>query len=166
MHIPCTFTGREWDSETGLYYFRARFLHAQLGRFCSRDPIEYEGDLNLVEYVRDNPMNRADPTGLFFGFGYGNYCGYSRSPEGRCDSTWRWPGSGRRGAPPIDEVDAACLWHDCCLFSWWKVILYPRRCYCNLSFCSQVRIADCRGNPGCEYAQIKILQACIVIGWM
>ena len=36
---PFTFTGREWDSETGLYYYRARFYAAQLGRFCSRDPL-------------------------------------------------------------------------------------------------------------------------------
>ncbi len=43
-----TYTGRQLDAETGLYYYRARFFAAQLGRFCSRDPIGYEGrDVNL-----------------------------------------------------------------------------------------------------------------------
>jgi RHS repeat-associated protein len=33
------FTGREWDSETGLYYLRARHLDPKLGRFISEDPL-------------------------------------------------------------------------------------------------------------------------------
>jgi RHS repeat-associated protein len=36
---PYTFTGREWDKETGLYYYRARYYDAQIGRFISFDPI-------------------------------------------------------------------------------------------------------------------------------
>jgi RHS repeat-associated protein len=36
-----TFTGREFDAETGLYHFRNRYYHAQLGRFVTRDPIAY-----------------------------------------------------------------------------------------------------------------------------
>ena len=31
-----TYTGRQLDTETGLYYYRARCLHAQLGRFCEQ----------------------------------------------------------------------------------------------------------------------------------
>jgi len=34
-----SFTGREWDSETGSYYLRARYLDPKLGRFISEDPI-------------------------------------------------------------------------------------------------------------------------------
>ena len=36
---PYTFTGRRFDEETGIYQFRYRYYHAQLGRFVSRDPL-------------------------------------------------------------------------------------------------------------------------------
>ncbi len=38
---PVLYTGRDLDPETGLYYYRARYYSADLGRFTSRDPIEY-----------------------------------------------------------------------------------------------------------------------------
>ena len=58
-----TYTGRQLDAETGLYYYRARLMHAQLGRFCSRDPIWYRAGVNLIEYVWNAPINRVDPEG-------------------------------------------------------------------------------------------------------
>ena len=36
---PSSFTGREWDEETGLYYYRARYYDPEVGRFISFDPI-------------------------------------------------------------------------------------------------------------------------------
>jgi RHS repeat-associated protein len=33
------FTGREWDPEIGLYYYRSRYYSAESGRFLSEDPI-------------------------------------------------------------------------------------------------------------------------------
>jgi len=46
---PYFFTGRQLDSETGLFYFRARYYDASLGQFISRDPIGASGTLyNLV----------------------------------------------------------------------------------------------------------------------
>ncbi len=35
------FTGRYLDSETGLWYFRARYFDNELGRFISRDPLGF-----------------------------------------------------------------------------------------------------------------------------
>jgi RHS repeat-associated protein len=31
------FTGREWDPEAGLYYYRARYYDPKIGRFLSED---------------------------------------------------------------------------------------------------------------------------------
>ena len=46
------FTGREFDAETGLYYYRARYYHPGLGRFVGEDPIRFRGgDWNLYAYV-------------------------------------------------------------------------------------------------------------------
>ncbi len=58
------FTGREWDPETGLYYYRARYYDPRLGRFVSEDPIRLSGGLNFFAYVSNNPILRTDPLGL------------------------------------------------------------------------------------------------------
>lgn len=48
------FTGREFDSFTGLHYYRARYYDANLGRFISEDPIGFAGgDVNLFGYVKN-----------------------------------------------------------------------------------------------------------------
>ena len=59
------FTGREWDTETGLYYYRARYYDAAAGRFTSADPIGLLGGQNLYTYARGNPVNSGDPSGLW-----------------------------------------------------------------------------------------------------
>ena len=58
------YTGREFDEETGLYYYRARYYDAAVGRFISQDPIGFNaGDGNLYRYVFNSPTNFTDPTG-------------------------------------------------------------------------------------------------------
>ena len=65
------FTGREWDAETGLYYYRARYYDPELGRFISRDPIGFEsGDANLFRYARNSPIRFRDPTGTLTALEY------------------------------------------------------------------------------------------------
>src|SRR6266542_2765226 len=49
-----TYTGREWDKETGLYYYRARYYDPIEGRFISNDPIGFKGGINLFNYVGNN----------------------------------------------------------------------------------------------------------------
>ncbi|WP_017324319.1 RHS repeat-associated core domain-containing protein [Synechococcus sp. PCC 7336] len=59
-----SFTGREFDEETGLYYFRARYLDPSTGQFISQDPIGFAaGDVNLYRYVGNSPLNFIDPSG-------------------------------------------------------------------------------------------------------
>jgi RHS repeat-associated protein len=59
------FTGREFDSFTGLQFSRARWNDPNLGRFISEDPIGFSGgDVNLYGYVKSNSINRTDPMGL------------------------------------------------------------------------------------------------------
>ncbi|MCR9296031.1 MAG: AHH domain-containing protein, partial [bacterium] len=59
------YTGREWDSATGLYDYRARNYDPGLGRFLSQDPIGFlAGDTNLYRYVNNSPINFVDPFGL------------------------------------------------------------------------------------------------------
>jgi RHS repeat-associated protein len=63
---PFTYTGREQDTESGLFYYRARSYDPNVGRFLEPDPIGFGGDSpNLYLYVRDNPTNFTDPLGLW-----------------------------------------------------------------------------------------------------
>jgi RHS repeat-associated protein len=57
------FTGREWDPETGLYYYRARYYDPKIGRFISEDRSRFRGGINLYSYVANNPTNFVDPDG-------------------------------------------------------------------------------------------------------
>ncbi|MBS1972315.1 MAG: hypothetical protein JSU04_18560 [Bdellovibrionales bacterium] len=59
------YTGREYDIESGKYYYRARQYDPLAGRFLSKDPIGFEGgDSNLYGYVSNDPINFIDPQGL------------------------------------------------------------------------------------------------------
>ena len=87
---PVTYTGRRLDSETGLYYYRARYYDPKLGRFLTRDPIEYRGSQwNLYQYTNSNPTSYIDPLGL------GTYHHWFMR-------YWKTPGKGQ------EKVDAMC----------------------------------------------------------
>jgi RHS repeat-associated protein len=59
------FTGREWDSEIGQYFYRARYYGPGIGRFESEDPLGFaSGDTNLFRYVRNAPILFSDPSGM------------------------------------------------------------------------------------------------------
>ena len=57
---PYLFTGRRYDEESSLYYYRARMYKPEIGRFLQPDPIGYKDSMNLYLYVGNNPLNRLD----------------------------------------------------------------------------------------------------------
>ena len=61
---PFRYTARESDSETGLYYYRARYYDTTSGRFLSEDPLEFAGGFNFYRYVSNRPLDFRDPLGL------------------------------------------------------------------------------------------------------
>ncbi len=62
---PYMFTGRRFDFETGLYYYRARYYNPYIGRFLQTDPVGYGAGMNLYRYCRNNPLGFVDPSGLW-----------------------------------------------------------------------------------------------------
>ena len=67
------FTDQEEDSETGLYYYGARYYDPEVASFYSQDPAVYDERLfemlsdpqmlNSYAYVRNNPVKYVDPSG-------------------------------------------------------------------------------------------------------
>jgi RHS repeat-associated protein len=64
---PYGFTGRRYDDKSGLYYYRARYLDPESGRFTTRDPLGIWADGhntgNGYTYAGNNPWTMVDPTG-------------------------------------------------------------------------------------------------------
>ena len=58
------FTGRDFDKETNLYYYRSRTMHPGLGRFMQYDPLLFVDGFNLYSYVNNNPLFFTDQFGL------------------------------------------------------------------------------------------------------
>ncbi|NLW48477.1 MAG: hypothetical protein GXY86_14235, partial [Firmicutes bacterium] len=61
------FTGKDLDEDIGLYYFNARWMDSETGRFISEDTAPVDPNdprtLNFYMYCWNNPINYIDPTG-------------------------------------------------------------------------------------------------------
>jgi RHS repeat-associated protein len=65
---PYLWNGRRYDSYTGLYYYRTRYLDPTVGRFTTQDTIGIWGDVSNLgngrAYVGNSPWTYIDPFGL------------------------------------------------------------------------------------------------------
>ena len=63
---PYLFNSKELDSETGLYYYGARYLDPSEGMWLSVDPLfeKYVG-MSPYQYCHNNPIVKIDPNGMW-----------------------------------------------------------------------------------------------------
>jgi RHS repeat-associated protein len=62
---PFGFAGGLYDRDTGLVRFGARDYDPETGRWTAKDPILFAGgDANLYGYVKNDPVNWIDSSGL------------------------------------------------------------------------------------------------------
>ncbi|MBI4979486.1 MAG: RHS repeat-associated core domain-containing protein [Spirochaetes bacterium] len=57
-----TYTGREYDRDAGLYYYRSRHYMPNLGRFDRSD--DMRSGKNWYAYANNNPLKYTDPYGF------------------------------------------------------------------------------------------------------
>jgi RHS repeat-associated protein len=58
------FSSKEWQANTGLYYYGYRFYEPETQRWVNRDPIGENGGNNLYGFVGNRPSTAIDPFGM------------------------------------------------------------------------------------------------------
>ncbi|EKE01269.1 MAG: Rhs-like protein, partial [uncultured bacterium] len=65
------YTGQQYDVETGLYYYKARYYNPVLARFIQADTVVPDAKnlqaYNRYAYAANNPLKYTDPSGHSFG---------------------------------------------------------------------------------------------------
>ena len=62
---PYLFNAKEFDEETGMYYYGARYYEPRLSLWMSTDPMEEKyPDYSTYIYAAQNPIAYSDPTGM------------------------------------------------------------------------------------------------------
>ena len=66
-NTPYLFNAKEFDEETGMYYYGARYYEPRLSLWMSCDPLQ-EKNPNMCSYVYciNNPTRYIDPTGMIW----------------------------------------------------------------------------------------------------
>ena len=114
------YTAREFDTETSLYYYRARYYDPSTGRFLNEDPLGYGGGINFYRYASDNPVSLKDPFGLTVtvnywpssgipgtsNFNYGHVSMSVDGPDGQAYISWMPAEVGPTGTVPNDLLNA------------------------------------------------------------
>ena len=93
------FTGREWDPELNLFFYRSRYYDPRMGRFTQIDSIGVWGDAgnvgNEYAYLANRPIAGLDPFGLMTWEWDGNL----RNFQFDADLDWFTKGSVRDNIP-------------------------------------------------------------------
>ena len=64
--LPYKFNGKQFDDETGLYYYGARYMNPITSLWYGVDPLaEKYANICSYTYCHDNPIRLIDPTGLY-----------------------------------------------------------------------------------------------------
>ena len=77
------YTGRALDDESGMYYYRMRYYHPELGVFLGTDPVR--SDENRFRYCYSRPVNMVDTYGLY---PIGVCCSFSSNGEIWSETNW------------------------------------------------------------------------------
>ena len=63
-NTPYLFNAKEFDEETGLYYYGARYYDPRVSLWISTDPMEDKfPSVSSYTYLLNNPLNILDPNG-------------------------------------------------------------------------------------------------------
>ena len=60
---PFRFTGRDFDTETNLSFYRNRYYDPDIGRYLREDSARFDESVNFYPYVNNNPLTYKDPFG-------------------------------------------------------------------------------------------------------
>jgi RHS repeat-associated protein len=96
---PYMYTGQRIDGESGLLYFKSRFVSCDLGRFIGRDPTT----VVKYEYVLSRPLRLVDTLGLVT---------TDIQPAGPEGAPWKWDdgmkGTKTMGSTRLIDSDISC----------------------------------------------------------
>jgi RHS repeat-associated protein len=130
---PFQYTGRELDSETGLYYYRARYFDPTTGRFLSEDPLGFDADTDFYPYVGNSPTTLKDPTG--------KAAGVALAPIAAGGATLTYTEMGGSMAGPIGGLvglnvglllnDASDIYDLGVAYGWWGAGKNPKNAKCD-----------------------------------